>query len=251
MALPYTPGQLAVAHAEEDGALPDVARRPAGRLLLAAQPGRAGLRRARRARGSRTSRSPAARCPSRSRTPCACCRRAACSRRRVAVGAVPRRRRSVRVRLRRRSPWARGAGYDAVVCAIGPGIVGTGTRLGHGGLAAAEAANAAAALGGGPCSRPASRRRDARERHRGVSHHTRAVLELCLGDVVARVARRPGRPPPGATRRGRRRRLARRLRRPPARRTWAAARTRTRGSSRPRSPPAWCARLARARRLSA
>jgi hypothetical protein len=26
---------------------------------------------------------------------------------------------------------------------------------------------------------------DPRERHRGVSHHTQAVLDLCLGDVVA------------------------------------------------------------------
>src|SRR6266513_1903776 len=30
--------------------------------------------------------------------------------------------------------------HDAVVCSIGPGIVGTGTELGHGGLAAAMAA---------------------------------------------------------------------------------------------------------------
>src|SRR5215813_13306175 len=36
--------------------------------------------------------------------------------------------------------WAAEA-HDVAVCAIGPGIVGTGTRFGHGGLAAAEAAN--------------------------------------------------------------------------------------------------------------
>jgi Protein of unknown function (DUF3866) len=80
--------------------------------------------------------------------------------------------------------WAAGEGYDASVCAIGPGIVGTGSRLGHGGLAAAEAANAALALGGSPvlCLRTSSA--DPRERHRGVSHHTRAVLDLVLGDVV-------------------------------------------------------------------
>ena len=35
--------------------------------------------------------------------------------------------------------WAKTSGYDVAVCAIGPGIVGTGTFLGHGGLAAAEA----------------------------------------------------------------------------------------------------------------
>lgn len=80
--------------------------------------------------------------------------------------------------------WAKGQGYDVAVCAIGPGIVGTGTRFGHGGVAAAEAANAASALGG----RPVIARRvsvgDQRERHRGVSHHTEAVLQLCLGEVV-------------------------------------------------------------------
>src|SRR5436190_9201383 len=43
--------------------------------------------------------------------------------------------------------WSRSE-HDLAVCAIGPGIVGTGTRYGHGGLAAAEAANAASALGG-------------------------------------------------------------------------------------------------------
>ena len=80
--------------------------------------------------------------------------------------------------------WAKAAGFDVVMCAIGPGIVGTGSRLGHGGLAAAEAANAASALGGRPVV--AERRSDAdeRERHRGVSHHTEAVLALCLGEVT-------------------------------------------------------------------
>ena len=51
--------------------------------------------------------------------------------------------------------WAGAAGFDVVVCAIGPGIVGTGSWLGHGGVAAAEAANAASALGGLPGARGA------------------------------------------------------------------------------------------------
>ena len=80
--------------------------------------------------------------------------------------------------------WASSRGFGAVVCAIGPGIVGTGTKLGHGGLAAAEAANAASALGGSPILVPRVSTRDARERHRGVSHHTRAALELCLGSIT-------------------------------------------------------------------
>ena len=74
--------------------------------------------------------------------------------------------------------------FDVVVCAIGPGIVGTGSTFGHGGLAAADAANAAAALHGMPILAVRASERDPRARHHGVSHHTRAVLELCLGEVI-------------------------------------------------------------------
>jgi hypothetical protein len=79
--------------------------------------------------------------------------------------------------------WAKGSGADVAVCAIGPGIVGTGTRLGHGGTAAAAAANAALALGGRPIVAARVSEADERERHRGLSHHTQSVLDLCLGDV--------------------------------------------------------------------
>ena len=80
--------------------------------------------------------------------------------------------------------WAKAQRYDAAVCAVGPGIVGTGSRLGHGALGLADAANAASALGGHPVLAVRASEADPRERHRGVSHHTRAVLDLCLGDVV-------------------------------------------------------------------
>ena len=80
--------------------------------------------------------------------------------------------------------WAKGARHDVAVCSIGPGIVGTASRLGHGGLAAATAANAAAALGGRAVVAARVSEADERERHRGMSHHTRAVLDLCLGEVV-------------------------------------------------------------------
>jgi Protein of unknown function (DUF3866) len=79
--------------------------------------------------------------------------------------------------------WAAGAGHEAVVCAVGPGIVGTGSRLGHGGVAAAAAASFAHALGGSPVLAVRVSSADERERHRGVSHHTRAVIELCCGEV--------------------------------------------------------------------
>jgi Protein of unknown function (DUF3866) len=79
--------------------------------------------------------------------------------------------------------WAKASGAEVAVCAIGPGIVGTGTRLGHGGTAAATAANAALALGGRPVLAARVSEADARQRHRGLSHHTQAVLDLVLGDV--------------------------------------------------------------------
>jgi hypothetical protein len=74
---------------------------------------------------------------------------------------------------------ARGA--EAVVCGIGPGVVGTATWLGHGGMAAAEAAAAARALGGEPVLAVRVSERDGRERHRGVSHHAAAVLACAPG----------------------------------------------------------------------
>ena len=82
--------------------------------------------------------------------------------------------------------WAKAKGFDVVVCGIGPGIVGSGSALGHGGLAVSDAANAAAALGGRAIVVVRYSGRDPRERHGGVSHHTRSALRLILGqrDVV-------------------------------------------------------------------
>ena len=74
-------------------------------------------------------------------------------------------------------------GSDVVVCGVGPGLVGTASRWGHGGLAVAEAANVAAALGARPVVAPRVSFGDPRPRHRGLSHHTRSALALCLGEV--------------------------------------------------------------------
>src|SRR3954451_11260379 len=88
--------------------------------------------------------------------------------------------------------YAAAAGADAIVCAIGPGIVGTGTALGHGGLAAAQAADAVAALGGRAVLAPRVSRGDARPRHRGLSHHTQAVLRVCLATPLVPEDLEPG-----------------------------------------------------------
>lgn len=69
---------------------------------------------------------------------------------------------------------------DLVICGIGPGVVGTGTGHGHGGMSAAAALNAAASLGASPVLAPRLSGADGRARHRGVSHHTRAVLRAAL-----------------------------------------------------------------------
>jgi hypothetical protein len=80
--------------------------------------------------------------------------------------------------------WVAAQRFAIAVCAIGPGIVGTGSTFGHGGVAAADAANAAHALEGAPILVARASDADERDRHRGVSHHTRAALALCLGSVV-------------------------------------------------------------------
>jgi len=67
---------------------------------------------------------------------------------------------------------------DVVVAALGPGVAGTGTTLGTSALDAVGVIDLADSLGGVPvlCVRVSDA--DPRERHRGVSHHTRTVARL-------------------------------------------------------------------------
>jgi hypothetical protein len=74
-------------------------------------------------------------------------------------------------------------GWDAALVGPGPGIIGSETKLGHGGMAALDSAHAALALGLPTLLSPRLSQADPRERHRGVSHHTLTVLELLLGGV--------------------------------------------------------------------
>jgi hypothetical protein len=78
---------------------------------------------------------------------------------------------------------AGGLGWDAIVAGPGPGIVGSETRLGHGGMAALDAAHAALALDLPTLVSPRLSSSDPRPRHRGLSHHTASVLGLLLGTV--------------------------------------------------------------------
>jgi hypothetical protein len=75
-------------------------------------------------------------------------------------------------------------GWDAVLAGPGPGIIGSDTRLGHGGMAALDTAHAALSLQMLTLISPRLSAADPRERHRGVSHHTLTVLGLLLGKVA-------------------------------------------------------------------
>ena len=70
-------------------------------------------------------------------------------------------------------------GAEIVVVGMGPGVVGTGTRLGTTAVEVAPLLDTVAALGGTPvlCVRASSG--DPRERHRGVSHHSVTSATLC------------------------------------------------------------------------
>jgi len=76
---------------------------------------------------------------------------------------------------------------ELVVVTQGPGNLGTGTRWGFSGVTAGEAINAAAILGGRPVGTLRMSAADARERHRGVSHHSLTAygrVALCPADIA-------------------------------------------------------------------
>jgi hypothetical protein len=79
---------------------------------------------------------------------------------------------------------------DVVVVAMGPGMVGTGSRLGTTAVEVAGILDATAALGGTPIACVRVSDADARPRHRGVSHHTVTALTLARSGVT--IASLPG-----------------------------------------------------------
>lgn len=76
---------------------------------------------------------------------------------------------------------------DLVVVAMGPGVVGTGAPLGTTAVEAAGVLDAATALGGDPILCVRASGADARDRHRGVSHHVSTVLDLTRSRVTVPV----------------------------------------------------------------
>jgi hypothetical protein len=81
-------------------------------------------------------------------------------------------------------------GWEAILVGPGPGIIGSDTEFGHGGIAALDSAHAALSLRLPTVLSPRLSSADPRERHRGLSHHTRTVLELLLAPVAVAVPER-------------------------------------------------------------
>jgi hypothetical protein len=73
---------------------------------------------------------------------------------------------------------------DAAVVAMGPGIVGTNTRLGFSGMEVGEILDATHALGGVPVACLRVSFADERPRHHGLSHHTATALRLATRESV-------------------------------------------------------------------
>lgn len=82
---------------------------------------------------------------------------------------------------------ARALGWDAVLVGPGPGIIGSDTEFGHGGMEALDSAHAALSLRLPAILSPRLSSGDPRERHRGLSHHTATVLELLLAPVTVAI----------------------------------------------------------------
>jgi hypothetical protein len=70
------------------------------------------------------------------------------------------------------------AGADVAIVVMGPGIVGTETKLGFSGIELGQILDAAAGLGGVPIACLRASFVDERERHCGVSHHTLTALTV-------------------------------------------------------------------------
>jgi hypothetical protein len=78
-------------------------------------------------------------------------------------------------------------GWDLALVGPGPGIIGSESRLGHGGMAALDSAHASLALGHRTVLSPRLSSADPRERHRGVSHHTLTVMRMLLAGIEVAV----------------------------------------------------------------
>jgi len=78
---------------------------------------------------------------------------------------------------------AESLGWNGVISGPGPGILGSATVFGHGGMVALDVIHAGLALKAPVVLSPRISSGDPRPRHQGLSHHSQAVLDLVLGPV--------------------------------------------------------------------
>lgn len=76
---------------------------------------------------------------------------------------------------------------DAAIVCQGPGNAGTGTKYGFSGIEQAATLDTVRALGGQPIAIVRMSDADARERHQGISHHTRTALDLAYARCIVPV----------------------------------------------------------------
>jgi hypothetical protein len=81
------------------------------------------------------------------------------------------------------------ADHDVVVVGMGPGSLGTGTLRGFSGIEVATVLDTADAMLMQPVIALRYSEADPRSRHRGLSHHTRTVLEMTSADAVLPIPR--------------------------------------------------------------
>lgn len=85
---------------------------------------------------------------------------------------------------------------EVIVVAMGPGVAGTGSRLGFSALEVAPVLDSVTWLGGAAVACVRASSADRRARHRGISHHTLTALEAVRSAVTAPLP--PGLDPPPA-----------------------------------------------------
>ena len=73
---------------------------------------------------------------------------------------------------------------DAAIVCQGPGNAGTGTKYGFSGIEQAQNLDIVKALGGTAIAIVRMSSADARERHQGISHHTRTTLEMAYARCI-------------------------------------------------------------------
>lgn len=69
---------------------------------------------------------------------------------------------------------------DVTIIAMGPGIVGTNSRLGFSGIEQGQIANAVTSLGGRSVIVPRISFADPRRRHQGLSHHSQTIMKTVV-----------------------------------------------------------------------